>query len=712
MNFFVLLIVFAIITILTGLNKPETTGKKTLPVYPYPKVLTRLSDEVKLKAPLEIVVSKPDEEVIESAIKILRTRLYERFRIPSDVKLVNSINPDAANCIVLILNQNGEMDEVLNAMQVKIPDKDEDGTFVLSTKSGRVIIAARDPSGILYGVYDLLQLSGFENDALTIPGVHIEDWPTLSMRGYMFENSQSLGVQKMNYYYTLLDKLSQARINTVFPNIADGIFFCMEIPGRMELSRPRAFRNHPVTDFHPFTKQQLLDLVSYGKKRGIEFVPMIQSIGHARLYTDIYPDLADPGSIVGSESSLDPFHPGTEELLEDIYKFCSEIYSSPWMHVAGDEVRRYGNSEGTRISYENAGGEATGLTKYEWAYKRQIETIDRILKKYGKKQIIKTDILLKHPKILDLISKDIIVDMNNHYRLPIKLEDPELFVNKGFKMIGCPAIMAAGGHGMPSTYNIGNVNQWTKIIQDLDLIGSRLCLWDPERVIDDACWFSILYSGSLFWEGTTLAEEGGTFDHQRFFDAYTQYNFGLPPESNLVGAIQAVQNNAPRRTILNKFFIQDQNGFYDLVKGMIDSKEIEGYNSKLNDYTGVHTINAESSIPDYVNKLNQEMPEVVQSLMQSRNKVRYSIQEYDALLLMARIELFIGKLGKLYIEENEWPLDNNIKRAINDISSENDQILQDILEARDHWRYEDNPGRAGFHQGYRTYWFLHYFYNF
>jgi len=699
------------ITIIAIAGNPSAIQKDSLLLYPYPKVLQKVPGEVSLHGPLTILVSKNEESLV--GVKVLRTELYKRFRAASNLQIVKRFDPSAENVIMIMLNKKGELDRLLKEMQINLPDKDLEGTFVLSARENRVVISAREPAGILYGVYDLLQLGEFQNDVLRIPVLNIEDWPTLKMRGYMFESSQSLGVQKLEYYYTLLDRLAQARINTVFPNVADGTWFCMDIPGRSELSRPRSFRGQSVTNFHPFTEQQLRDLTSYGAERGIEFVPMIQSIGHARLYTDIYPDLADPGSVIEAESSLDPFHPGIEYLLDDIYGFCAKIYSSLWMHVAGDEVYRFGNSEGTRQSYEKAGGEATGFTIYEWAYKHQIETIDRILKKYGKKQIIKTDVLLKHPKIADFMSKDIIIDVNNHYGPQVNQRSAEFFVNKGFDVIGCPAIIGSHSLVMPSTANIANVTQWTKIIQDLSLIGSRLCLWEPERVIDDACWLSIAYSGALFWEGTPEAKEVGTFDNERFFNVYTKFNFGLHHSTQIPEDFQVIQNNGPNRQIFYTLLLTDTNEFLKAIRGKLKDRVIENYAKRVNDPTGRQTIRVSASTTEYINKVNDELPSVIKRLQQNRKMVKSNLQEYDGLLLAARIEQFLGKVGKLFIEEIDWPFNDETKKAVREIAVENDQLLKDIIKARDHWRYEDNPARAGKQQGWeRRTWLLHYFYDF
>lgn len=694
-------------------SKHSDSTKEDLLVFPYPKVFQRLPGEVMLSAPLNILVSKNDVSLV--AVKVLRSELYKRFRVASDLQMIEGFDSSGQECVImLILNQKGELDKLLKAMQIKLPDKDIEGTFVLSARANRVVIAARDVAGLLYGVYDLLQLVEVRNHILQVPGLKIEDWPTLKMRGFTIDPTQCLGVQKMEFYYALIDRLAVVRANNIFANLADGTWFCMEMPNRPALSQPRAhYRDQDVTDFHPFTEQQLRDLVVYAHQRGIEIVPMIDSIGHARVYTDIYPDLADPGSVRGKESTLDPFNPGTEYLLDDIYEFCAKIFPSPFMHVAGDEVESIGNSEGARQSYEKADAAARGYSLYEWAYKHQIETINELVKKYGRKQIIKTDMLLERRNILDAIPKNVILDVNNRYEPRVDPAEPEFLLNKGFKVMGCASLIRHRVNLMPSTANIANVTQWTKIAQNLSLIGVRVCLWNPERVIDDATWLSCAYAGALMWEGTPEAKAGGTFKQDRLFKAYTKFNFGLPADGEVPKAFLVLQNNAPKLELLNKILISDPETFRTTIQGELKSERVADYVNKVNDPTGQRCISAVSSVVDYINKVNDELPVVVKSLEQYRGMVKYNLQEYDGLLLASRIERFLGTVGKLYVNKRSWPLDAKVKEAVRKITRENDQLLGDIIVARDHWRYEDNPGRAGKPQGWgRKTWLLHFFYDF
>lgn len=57
-------------------------------------------------------------------------------------------------------------------------------------------------------------------------------------------------------------------------------------------------------------------------------------------------------------------------------------------------------------------------------------------------------------------------------------------------------------------------------------------------------------------------------------------------------------------------------------------------------------------------------------------------------------------------------MDPETKRFLAKIAQKNDQLLKDVIETRDHWRYKDDPGRAGKPQGKWKSFLLRYFYEF
>lgn len=99
----------------------------------------------------------------------------------------------------------------------------------------------------------------------SFPRMKITDWPAIAYRSVHWDNKNHL--DRVEYYYDLIDRLARYKINGVIWEIEDKLRYGAP-PGRSP--RPNAI-----------SKQEVQAICRYAKERNIEISPLIQGLGHA-----------------------------------------------------------------------------------------------------------------------------------------------------------------------------------------------------------------------------------------------------------------------------------------------------------------------------------------------------------------------------------------------------------------------------------------------
>ena len=226
------------------------------------------------------------------------------------------------------------------------------GYRLLVEPSG-VFLAGADAAGVFYGVCTLCQLLDLyadETDNITLPSLHIEDWPDLPSRGVMLDISRDR-VPTMETIYDLVDLLSGLKVNQL----------------QLYTEHTFAYAGHEAVwkDSSPMTGQEYLLLDAYCRDRHVELVPNQNSFGHMHrwLKHDAYRPLAEsPEGIVHPFTpqrepySICPLDPGSLDLLRDLYAQLLPHFSSRQFNVGLDETFDLGSGRSKQICEERGVG--------------------------------------------------------------------------------------------------------------------------------------------------------------------------------------------------------------------------------------------------------------------------------------------------------------------------------------------------------------------
>ena len=259
---------------------------------------------------------------------------------------------------------------------------DEDESYTLNVSSQRAVLGAATTVGVLRGLATLEQLLQRDGNKIVLPEVRIEDRPRFPWRGLLIDvcrHWQPMPVIKRN-----LDAMAVVKLNVLHLHLTEDQGFRVE--------SKRFPRLHELgSDEEYLTQDELREIVSYARDRGIRIVPEFDMPGHTTSWLVGHPELAagpGPFQIERRWGVFDPcFDPTKESLYEFLDEFFAEmtpLFPDPFVHIGGDEVNGNLWRDNPRIQSfmrDNHLADAHALQAY---FNRRVAAI---LAKHGRKMI-------------------------------------------------------------------------------------------------------------------------------------------------------------------------------------------------------------------------------------------------------------------------------------------------------------------------------------
>ncbi len=225
--------------------------------------------------------------------------------------------------------------------------------YELSIAKDGVTIVAADPAGAFYGVQTLRQLlppeiesrKRVDNMTWTVPFVRIQDRPRFSWRGALLDSSRHF--QDKAFIKRFIDLLAMHKINVFHWHLTDDQGWRVEVRKYPKLTEVGAWRREKDGSKYGgfYTRQDLREIVAYAESRHVLVVPEIEMPGHCQSALASYPQYSCTGGPFEVANTWgikkDVYCPGNDEtfaFLEGILSDVADIFSSPWIHIGGDEV--------------------------------------------------------------------------------------------------------------------------------------------------------------------------------------------------------------------------------------------------------------------------------------------------------------------------------------------------------------------------------------
>ena len=273
--------------------------------------------------------------------------LKDRFRA-----LLNSV-PDGNGEIPIVLTLGDAPEGLVNPSQ----------GYCLTVKENAVTVTGFGAAGLWYGVISLCQLLQLEENRLMLPPMEVLDRPDLRTRGHMLECRFGSNLMTLADWKKVIDDMAAVKMN----QIAAAVYGCWNVQydGRVSEYLYVPIRKYPqlktpvVKRYYSATGKRWVDeecvppmfeedffgeVIAYGKTRGIEVLPLVNSYGHNTLIPATFPEISakdengEPqltGLCTRNEKTYEVFFTVYDEII-DRYLKPNGIES---FHIGLDEVR-------------------------------------------------------------------------------------------------------------------------------------------------------------------------------------------------------------------------------------------------------------------------------------------------------------------------------------------------------------------------------------
>lgn len=450
-----------------------------------------------------------------------------------------------------IVNQSsGEMPvlgPILNALpQAEMPgkgvyltitDKDvqesEEG-YVLSVNEKGVVIAARSEAGLFYGCQTLEQVLEDSRDYnCPIPAMKITDFPSIAYRAVHLDTKHHL--DRMEYYYAMMDKLARYKINAVIWELEDKLRYTR----RPEIASPNAI-----------SKQEMQALCRYAKERNIDVSPLVQGLGHASFILKHHWELRENPK---SDWELCPSNPETYDLLYDLYADALEAMPyGKYLHIGGDEITAIGIDKRCK----DTGKTAFELQMY-W-----LQNVCNYAKEKGRVPIFWDDMPLKYAGLwttilsdmsgeeldkawntekldqaIELFPKDCIYMRWNYgdATKPAHMKLLNWYKEKGLQVMAATAASSGDSPFLPrNNTKAGFIQGFSRLVVENHLAGILATAWDDGSPHLETVWRGYIAQGEFGWNPT-----GRTIDE--FMEAHGQREFGFKAGENRMDFLKELE---------------------------------------------------------------------------------------------------------------------------------------------------------------------------
>lgn len=416
-----------------------------------------------------------------------------------------------------------------------VPDSPEG--YILEITEKGVSISSRGEAGLFYGAQTLEQLLEDSRDfRKEIPPLKITDFPVIPYRAIHLDTKHHL--DRMEYYYRMVDKLAHYKINAVIWEIEDKLRFTR----RPEVAAPNAI-----------SKQEMEALCRYAKERNVEIDPLVQGLGHAGFILKHHWELRENPA---SDWEFCPADPRTYEIQFDLYSDALEAMPyGKYLHIGGDEITAIGIDERCK---------ATGKSAFElqmyW-----LKKVCAFAVEHGRTPIFWDDMPLKYAGVWDIINSNMTQEEVDKAWNPSKLDQAiELFpkeciymrwkyedaqtpanrkiVNwysrKGLRVMGATAASAGDSPFLPrQNTRVYHVQGFNRLIAENHLEGILATAWDDGSPHLETVWRGFIAQGEYGWNPTARTVP-------QLNDAHAQREFGFPPADSLLCFLPALEQAA------------------------------------------------------------------------------------------------------------------------------------------------------------------------
>lgn len=226
----------------------------------------------------------------------------------------------------------------------------DDEAYSLQITENGIEIKGRTASGVFYGIMTLDQLlraDGSEGGATQLPQLYIKDKPRTHVRELMVDPCRIfIPFQELKSF---IPEMARYKLNALHLHLVDDQAWRIEIKAYPLLTRESSSRvgmddmQMPISGY--YTQAQMRELVEYAALYHVQIVPEIEMPGHEVAAIHAYPELTCGAKQLPirttcgvSNELLCAGNEFTYTFLGNVFKELSSVFTSPYIHLGGDEA--------------------------------------------------------------------------------------------------------------------------------------------------------------------------------------------------------------------------------------------------------------------------------------------------------------------------------------------------------------------------------------
>ncbi len=366
-------------------------------------------------------------------------------------------------------------------------ETDEGEAYRLSVDAALVRITGTGPAGVRYGVETLIQLlptgsARGRRGTPRIPGCEIEDAPELAVRGIMLDVSRGK-VPRFEALCEIVDLCVRLKLNALM----------------LYVEHTFRFRRHPRigAGASPLDAETLRALDAYAAARHVELVPSLQSLGHMEriLGLSAYAHLAE----TPRGWSVSPAHPGSYELLADLYAEFLPNFRSRWFNANCDEpFDLEGGPSAARARELGPGG----------VYLEHVRRVRDLAREHGKRTLIWGDVVHSHPERIPEIDRDLIL-LDWWYEAECDYDRVTRFAENGIEFLVCPGTSSWNCLFPRLANSVANIARWADAARRHGARGLLVTDWGDfgHYNLQGNSLYAFAFAAQQAWSGELAAPE-------------------------------------------------------------------------------------------------------------------------------------------------------------------------------------------------------------
>jgi hexosaminidase len=314
---------FLFLATLMFASQTYSQSSQPLNLMPQPASLNLGTGALKIDGNFTIALTGHTEPRLDRAATRFLTQLHSQ----TGLLLAQQPSRDSAKATLVIHTDRASKD---------IQELGEDESYTLEVTTSGAKLTAANPLGVLRGLQTFLQLVAVAPEGFSAPAVTIHDQPRFAWRGLLIDVGRHFipaDILKRN-----LDGMEAVKMNVLHLHLSDNQGFRVEskkFPKLQEFGSDGSY----------YTQEEIRDLISYARDRGIRILPEFDMPGHSTSFFVGYPEIASgpgPYALDRKWGVLDPAMNPTEEktykFLDDFIAEMGKLFPDQYFHIGGDEV--------------------------------------------------------------------------------------------------------------------------------------------------------------------------------------------------------------------------------------------------------------------------------------------------------------------------------------------------------------------------------------